>query len=109
MNQLTLAAAPPAADAGRLAVGDSSAFTSFAPGHWPDATPEQWADWKWQLKTRVTSLAQLEQRLELTPNERAGVRIAGSKLSLAITPHFFNLIERANPDCPIRRQVVPRL
>ncbi len=37
------------------------------------------------------------------------MQVAGSKLSLAITPHFFNLIERDNPDCPIRRQVVPKL
>ena len=32
-----------------------------------------------------------------------------TKLALAVTPHFFNLIERDNPDCPIRRQVIPRI
>src|SRR3989449_8662117 len=31
------------------------------------------------------------------------------KLALAITPHFFNLIPRENPDDPIRRQVIPRI
>lgn len=35
--------------------------------------------------------------------------VAGSKLSMSITPHFFNLIEPDNPDCPIRRQVIPRV
>jgi lysine 2,3-aminomutase len=35
--------------------------------------------------------------------------LAGSKLALAVTPHYFNLIERDNPDCPIRRQVIPRI
>ena len=90
-------------------LGDTPAFTSLAPGYWPEVPPEQWNDWKWQLKNRVTSLAQLEKHLVLTPSERAGVLVAGSKLSLAVTPHFFNLIERDNPDCPIRRQVLPRL
>ncbi len=90
-------------------LGDTAAFASLAPGYWPDVPSELWNDWKWQLKNRVTTLAQLEKHLVLTPNERAGVLVAGSKLSLAITPHFFNLIERDNPDCPIRRQVVPRL
>ena len=35
--------------------------------------------------------------------------LSGDKLALAVTPHFFNLIERDNPDCPIRRQVIPRI
>jgi DNA-binding CsgD family transcriptional regulator len=49
----------------------------------------------------VTSLAQLEQHLELSNEERSGVLLSGTKLALAVTPHFFNLIERDNPDCPI--------
>ncbi|HEY5751946.1 MAG TPA: KamA family radical SAM protein [Chthoniobacterales bacterium] len=84
-------------------------FVSHAPGYWPDATPEQWSDWKWQLKNRVTTLAQLEQHLVLSQEERAGVLLSGNKLALAVTPHYFNLIERENPDCPIRRQVIPRI
>jgi len=85
------------------------AFGSHAPGCWPDVNASQWNDWKWQLRNRITSLAGLEARLELTPQERAGVLLSGNKLALAITPHFFNLIDRENPDCPIRRQVIPRL
>jgi len=84
-------------------------FVSHAPGYWPDVVPAQWNDWKWQLKNRVVSLARLEELIAVTPEERAGALLAGNKLSLAITPHFFNLIERDNPDCPIRRQVVPRM
>jgi len=84
-------------------------FISHAPGHWPDVTPESWNDWRWQQKNRVTTLAGLESRLLLTTEERAGVLLAGSKLALAVTPHYFNLIEPENPDCPIRRQVIPRM
>jgi len=51
----------------------------------------------------------LEARLALTPEERAGTILAGKKLALGITPHFFNLIDKDDPDCPIRRQVVPRI
>src|SRR5476651_2080982 len=84
-------------------------FVSHAPGYWNGIEPEKWNDWKWQLKNRVTALAQLEQHLVLAPEERAGVLLSGNKLALAVTPHFFNLIERDNPDCPIRRQVIPRI
>lgn len=86
-------------------------FVSAAPGYWRD-TPVSVADWndyRWQLRHRVTSLADLESKLTLTPEERAGILLTGTKLSTAITPHFFNLIEKDNPDCPIRRQVVPRI
>ena len=94
-----------------LAAGksDGKEFVSHAPGHWPDVPAEQWNDWKWQLKNRVTTLAQLEQYLTLSDDERNGVLLSGTKLALAVTPHFFNLIERDNPDCPIRRQVIPRV
>jgi len=88
---------------------ESHGFVSAAPGYWPDVSSADWADWRWQLKNRVTSLSALEQRLNLNTEERAGVLLAGSKLALAVTPHYFNLIERDNPGCPIRRQVIPRI
>ncbi len=84
-------------------------FTSHAPGYWPDSAMEKWADHKWQLRNRIDSLADLEARINLTDEERAGVLLAGTKLAMAITPHFFNLIDKNNPDCPIRRQVIPRI
>jgi lysine 2,3-aminomutase len=70
---------------------------------------ETWSDARWQLRNRVDSLADLEARLKLTDEERAGVLLAGTKLAMSITPHYFNLIDRDNPDCPIRRQVIPRI
>jgi lysine 2,3-aminomutase len=93
-----------------LAVGkkDGKEFVSHLPGCWPDVAPELWNDWKWQLKNRVNSLAQLEQHLELSAEERNGVLLSGTKLALGITPHFFNLVED-NPEGPVRRQVIPRV
>jgi lysine 2,3-aminomutase len=70
---------------------------------------ENWSDARWQLRNRVDSLADLDARLNLTDEERAGVLLAGTKLAMSITPHYFNLIDRDNPDCPIRRQVIPRI
>jgi len=88
---------------------DGKAFRSHAPGHWPDADPAKWNDWKWQLRERVTKLPQLERLIPLADEERAGALLAGTKLALGVTPHFFNLIEPDNPNCPIRRQVMPRI
>ncbi len=83
-------------------------FRTHAPGFWPEATDAEWNDWRWQLRHRITSLEQAEQHLRLTPDEREGLLLTRHKLAFAITPHYFNLIEPDNPDCPIRRQVIPR-
>jgi len=76
---------------------------------WGSVSASDWSDWSWQLRNRIQSLEQLEGRLSLTGEERAGTILAGKKLALGITPHFFSLIDRNDPDCPIRRQVVPRI
>ena len=83
-------------------------FRSHAPGYWPAATTEEWNDWRWQLRHRITTPEQAAQYLRLTPDEREGLLLTRNKLAFAITPHYFNLIEADNPDCPIRRQVIPR-
>ena len=83
-------------------------FPSYSPGYWPKETTTHWNDYKWQLKNSITSLKELEQLIPLTEEEQSGVKHSGNKLAMAITPHFFNLIERDNPNCPIRRQVIPR-
>lgn len=78
-------------------------------GLWSHVAPADWSDWRWQLQHRITTVDALETLLPLTPEEREGVLLAGKKLALAITPYFFNLIDRVDPNCPIRRQVVPRV
>ena len=76
---------------------------------WSDVAASDWNDWHWQLRNRITTLAQLETLLELSPQERAGCLFAAHKLALAITPHFFNLIDPQDPNCPVRRQVIPHI
>lgn len=86
-------------------------FRSHAPGFWSgkNISPADWNSSTWQLKNRVTKLAQLEEHLVLSEEERAGVLLSGNKLAMAITPHYFNLIDPVDPNCPIRRQVIPRI
>jgi len=85
-------------------------FHSSGRGFWKNVSDSDWNDWRWQLKNRITSLAQLERLMPtLTPEERAGTELSNSKLALGITPYFFNLIDPADELCPIRRQVIPRI
>jgi lysine 2,3-aminomutase len=61
------------------------------------------------MKNRITTLAQLETHLRMTPEERAGVRLANSKLAMAIPPYFMTRVDPMDPICPVRRQVIPRM
>jgi len=97
---------PPSA----LSPGNLKEFKSAGRGFWHDVPEADWNNWRWQLKNRITSVEQLERFMPLlTPEELAGARLANHKLALGITPYFFNLIDPVDENCPIRRQVVPRI
>lgn len=70
--------------------------------------PQRWGDWHWQSRHRLTRLAHFEALLELTPSERRGLELAPGKFAVSVSPHFAALMDPRDPDCPIRRQVVPR-
>jgi lysine 2,3-aminomutase len=85
-------------------------FKSAGRGFWSHIPEDVWTEWKWQLKNRITTIEQLEKFLPtLTPEERAGTILANKKLAMAIPPYFFNLIDPADENCSIRRQVIPRI
>ncbi len=106
----TNSAAGDAGDAVSHPIPQLKEFHSAGRGYWSDVSDADWNDHRWQLKHRVTSLEQLRKLLPtLTPEEEAGTQLANTKLALAITPYFFNLIDPSDENCPIRRQVIPRI
>jgi lysine 2,3-aminomutase len=76
-------------------------------GHWSQVSDKNWFDWKWQMRNRLTKKSDFLEYLQLTDSEIQGFNIAKSKLSVAVTPYFFNLIDPNNPNCPVRKQVLP--
>ncbi len=69
--------------------------------------PEDFASWGWQLKNRIETLAELDERFRLSPEERTGFRNASRVFRTAITPYYALLADPSDPSCPIRRQVIP--
>jgi lysine 2,3-aminomutase len=97
---------PPA----RPAAGSYKLFRSAGRGFWRDVPDDEWNDWHWQLKHRITNADQLQRLMPgLTPSEFAGAKLANHKLALGITPYFFNLIDPVDEYCPIRWQMIPRV
>jgi len=74
---------------------------------WRDVPDSDWNDWRWQLRHRINTPEQLKSVIEMTPEEEAGVRATCQRLRMSITPYFASLMDPRDPNCPIRRQVVP--
>jgi lysine 2,3-aminomutase len=66
-----------------------------------------WADWRWQMRHRLTRPEHFERYLDLTSTEVNGLRMGTERFAVSATPHFAALMDPFDPDCPIRRQVVP--
>jgi lysine 2,3-aminomutase len=76
---------------------------------WKDVTPEQWNDWKWQARNRVTKVEELKEVVNLTHEEEEGVRESLKILRMAITPYYASLMDPEDPHCPVRMQAVPTI
>ena len=76
-------------------------------GHWHAHSDEEWNDWKWQMRNSLKTRDDFKKYIELTEDEDAGFDISKDRLSVSVTPHFFNLIDPNNPSCPVRRQILP--
>ncbi len=75
------------------------------PDYWRDVPDNQWDDWRWQLSHRLNSLEELSRVINLTPEEEEGCR--SHRFRVDITPYFASLIDPNDPNCPVRRQVIP--
>lgn len=71
-------------------------------GHISD---EEWNDWKWQVKNRITTLEELKKYIKLT-KEEDDPRIL-QEYRMAITPYYLSLIDPDDPYDPIRKQAIP--
>jgi glutamate 2,3-aminomutase len=71
------------------------------------ATEENWRDWKWQLRHRISKVEVLEKILNLSEQEKADIKKVEAKFRWAVTPYFASLMDRDDENCPVRLQMLP--
>lgn len=74
-----------------------------------EVTPAQWNDWRWQMQNGIRDIPTLEKVINLTDKERDQLKRCLKKFTMEITPYYAALMDREDPDCPVRMQSVPRL
>ena len=75
--------------------------------YFPGVPDQDWNDWRWQFRNRVTTLEELARFLPI-PAEEWDLRSAILRdFRMGITPYYLSLIDADDRDDPILRQVVP--
>jgi glutamate 2,3-aminomutase len=73
------------------------------------ATTEDWYDWHWQMKHRIKDTATLERLLPLDAMQLKQIQTVGENYRWAVSPYYLSLIDRSNPQDPIRLQSLPSI
>ena len=89
----------------RFPVSDLS--RDFRKRFYPEASADDWNDWRWQLRKRVRTLEELERVFVLSPEEREAVRQHKGSLPVGITPYYASLLSHDNALEALRRTHIP--
>ncbi len=86
-------------------VEDTAVFNRYR--FFAGISEENWNDWKWQFRNRITAVEELAQLIPLSAREKAQLKLVASKYPLSITPYYLSLINICDPHDPIRKQAIP--
>lgn len=76
---------------------------------WKDVTEEQWNDWQWQVRNRITDVDALAQIFDIDAKEREEIQQVLNKFRMGITPYYASLIDPNDPKDPVRLQAIPSI
>ena len=72
-----------------------------------NATLEDWENWQWQMKHRISDSQVLAKLLPLTPRQRTEIERVGKTFRWAVSPYYLSLMDDTDPFDPIRLQGLP--
>lgn len=79
------------------------------PDIWKDVPDKDWNNWVWQQQKRIKSMEQLEKVINVSPEEHAAFKESNDLFHMGITPYYASLMDRDDPNCPVRLQSVPKM
>ncbi|MHC1692997.1 MAG: KamA family radical SAM protein [Sphaerochaetaceae bacterium] len=81
----------------------------FRKTFFPNATNTEWNDWHWQLSHRITTLEQITQYLDPTPEERQALEEPSNRFPFSVTPYYLSLIDLKDQNSALRKTVIPSI
>lgn len=74
-----------------------------------ESTADCQDDWHWQFRNRICSAEALAEHLPLTVQEIGDIERVCRSFRMAVTPYYLSLINKADPDDPIRKMCIPSI
>ncbi|MCF6115118.1 MAG: KamA family radical SAM protein [Mesorhizobium sp.] len=74
-----------------------------------DTRNSEWDSWRWQLSNSITTLDALKDHINITPEEEEVFRKVGEKYVFRVTPYYLSLIDKKDPNDPVRLQAIPNI
>ena len=66
--------------------------------------PQEWVK---QMQNQVNTLEKLEKYINISDEERQAIEKLETKWG--VSPYFASLMDKDDPNCPIRKQVIPSM
>jgi lysine 2,3-aminomutase len=70
---------------------------------------ENWNDWKWQFRNRITTVEKLSTVIPLSAKEKTQLKLVTAKYPLSVTPYYLSLINVYDPEDPVKKQAIPSI
>jgi lysine 2,3-aminomutase len=68
---------------------------------------QDWNDWKWQFRHRITTVSELAKYIPLSPKEQEEINLVITRYPFSVTPYYLSLINPEDRNDPVRKQAVP--
>ncbi|MCL2375797.1 MAG: lysine 2,3-aminomutase [Defluviitaleaceae bacterium] len=68
---------------------------------------ENWNNWQWHLRNKIETVEDLKKLCDISAADEVGIARCLETFRMAITPHYFSLIDLHDERDPVRAQCVP--
>ena len=68
---------------------------------------EKWNDWRWQMSNSIRKAENLARWVNLTDDEISAIEKTSKKYKWRVTPYYASLMDKTDPNCPVRLQALP--
>ncbi|MEJ2406193.1 MAG: arginine 2,3-aminomutase [Candidatus Thiodiazotropha sp.] len=66
-----------------------------------------WSDWRWHMANRIRTVEQLRNWIDVSDTEAQAIEQNKQSYKFSVTPYYASLMDKSDPNCPIRRQAIP--
>jgi lysine 2,3-aminomutase len=81
----------------------SAETRAFYRRFYPNTSTVEWNDWRWQMRARIRTLAELSRVFRLSDDERSAVERHQGSLPVGITPYYASIMGLDDAREPLRR------